>query len=400
MVLTVNAGSSSLKFNLFDCEESLQSIFHGEIAGIGTDHATLSFGYGKSDLITREPLPVSDIAAAGNHLPGILEKHTDIGSLVGIGHRIVHGMDHTAPARITSRLLEDLKKIQAYDPDHLPGELRLIESFSQRFPGVPQVACFDTSFHATMPDVARRLAIPRRYDKKGIQRYGFHGLSYAYLLEELERIAGREAAQGKVIMAHLGSGASLAAIHGGQCLDTSMGFTPASGIPMSTRSGDLDPGVAWYFMEIEKMNAPAFNHLINHESGLLGVSETSSDMQQLLKIQSEDHRAAEAIELFCYQAKKWIGAYAAVLGGLDTLVFSGGIGEHAPAIRAKICQGMGFLGIDLNDEQNARNAAIISPDAGKVCVRVIKTNEEHMIAKQVCQVLLLPVSPSIDHQSA
>jgi len=249
------------------------------------------------------------------------------------------------------------------------------------------VACFDTAFHRTMPRVAKLLPIPRRFDAKGVQRYGFHGLSYAYLMEELARVAGAKAAQGRVILAHLGNGASLAAVHGRKSIDTSMGFTPTAGLPMSTRSGDLDPGLAPYLERTEQITAKQFYEMVNHQSGLLGVSEISSDMRDLLARETADVRAAEAVALFCYQAKKWTGAFVAALGGLDTLVFSAGIGENCPSIRARICDGLGFLGIDLNEARNAENAAVISSDAGRVAVRVMRTDEELMIARSVCRIL-------------
>jgi len=233
------------------------------------------------------------------------------------------------------------------------------------------------------------LPIPRRYEAQGVRRYGFHGLSYAFLMGELARLGGTEAAQGRVILAHLGNGASLAAVLGGKPMDTSMGFTPTAGVPMSTRSGDIDPGLVWYLARTEKMGAKQFNEMVNSQSGLLGVSETSSDMHDLLGRETKDVRSAEAVALFCYQVKKWIGAFAAALGGLDTLVFAGGIGENAPAVRARICDGLGFLGIELAEKQNAANEGVISKAAGRVAVRVIHTDEELMIAKTVCQVLNL-----------
>jgi acetate kinase len=236
--------------------------------------------------------------------------------------------------------------------------------------------------------VAQLLPIPRRFAAQGLRRYGFHGISYAYLLEELGRQAGPAVARGRVVLAHLGSGASLAAVLDGQSQDTSMGFTPAAGLVMGTRSGDLDPGVAAYLLQNEDLTPEQFNQLINHESGLLGVSETSSDMRDLLAAQATDARAAEAVELFCYQARKWVGAYAAVLGGLDTLVFSGGVGEHAAEVRARICEGLGFLGVELNAAHNATHAAVISSAASRVTVRIIPTNEERMIAQLVQQLLL------------
>jgi acetate kinase len=250
-----------------------------------------------------------------------------------------------------------------------------------------QIACFDTAFHKTMPSVAQLLPIPRRFQQKGLRRYGFHGLSYYFLLEELGRLAGPEAAAGRVILAHLGNGASMAAVRGGKCLDTSMAFTPAAGLVMSTRSGDIDPGVVSFLMSQEKVTVPQFDRMMNHESGLLGVSETSSDMRDLLAREAEDSRAAEAVALFCQQAKKFIGAYAAILGGLDTLVFAGGIGEHAAPIRARICAGLEFLGIDFDQERNQANPDVISTDSSRTTVRVIRTDEELMIARAVRRLL-------------
>ncbi len=256
---------------------------------------------------------------------------------------MVHGgPEYSRPQRITRELVAALRELSPFDPEHLPEEILLTEAFQRRFPDLPQVACFDTAFHRDMPRVARLLPLPRRFDAKGVRRYGFHGLSYAFLMEELARLAGEEAARGRIILAHLGNGASLAAVHRGKPVDTSMGFTPAAGVPMSTRSGDLDPGLVWYLSQREGMGAKEFNEMINSRSGLLGVSETSSDMRDLLDREGEDERAAEAIALFCYQVKKWIGAFAAALAGLDTLVFAGGIGERAPAVRARICAWAGI----------------------------------------------------------
>jgi acetate kinase len=262
-----------------------------------------------------------------------------------------------------------------------------MEVFAAKFPQVPQIACFDTAFHSTLPRVAKLLPIPRRFDAKGVQRYGFHGLSYAYLMEELARLGDPAASKGRVILAHLGNGASMAAVRDGKSMDTSMGFTPAAGLVMSTRSGDLDPGLVAFLGRSEQMTETQFDRMIHHESGLLGVSEISSDMRDLLAREAADVRAAEAVGLFCYQAKKWIGSFAAALGGLDTLVFAGGIGENCPSIRARICEGLGFLGIELNEARNAENAPVISAQTGRVTVRIIRTDEELMIARSVCRVL-------------
>jgi acetate kinase len=292
-------------------------------------------------------------------------------------------MKHTEPEIVTQDLLDELHRISPNDPDHLPREIELIETFCQRHPKLPQVACFDTAFHQTMPRVAKLLPIPRRFDAMGIQRYGFHGLSYAYLMEELARLGDSSATKGRVILAHLGNGASLAAVRDGKSIDTSMGFTPTAGLVMSTRSGDLDPGLAPYLERTEQMTTNQFYEMVNHKSGLLGVSETSSDMRDLLDHEQQDGRAAEAVALFCYQAKKWIGSFAAALGGLDTLVFAGGIGENAPVIRARICEGLGFLGIELDEQRNTETTPLISAQTHRVTVRVIRTDEELMIARSV-----------------
>jgi acetate kinase len=384
-VLAINGGSSSIKFALYEVDGRLTQSLSGELENIGAKNTALNYKNANEKYSIKAE--AADHNEAANFLIDWLEKQDGFASVSAVGHRIVHGMQHTAPEKITPALLADLNKISSYDPEHLPEEIKLIEVFSKRYASLAQVACFDTSFHASMPKVAKLLSIPRQYFDKGIRRYGFHGLSYSYLMEELDKVTGSKTSKEKIILAHLGNGASLAAIKDGKSIDTSMGFTPTAGIPMGTRTGDLDPGVAWYLMQEEKMSAKKFNHLINHESGLLGISETNSDMRELLKLQSTDNRAVEAVELFCYQTKKWIGSYAAVLGGLDTLVFSGGIGEHAPEVRERICSDLGFLGIELDEKRNANNEAIISNGHCRVTVRVIKTNEELMIARLVCRVL-------------
>lgn len=390
-VLTINGGSSSIKFALYQIEDCLIQLLYGEVENIGTKNAKLNSTQTITNQKSSVKITASDPDAATNFLIEWLDKQDGFNAVKAIGHRIVFGQQHTKPELITPELLAELKMISAYDSEHLPGEIKLIEVFAKRYPALAQIACFDTSFHTTMPPVAKLLPIPRRYRDKGVQRYGFHGISYAYLMEELDRLAGSRTAQGKVILAHLGSGASVAAVKEGKSIDTSMGFTPASGLPMTTRTGDLDPGVAWYFMQIEKLTPQQFNHLINHESGLLGVSETSADIRELIKREATDSRAADAVELFCYQTKKWIGSFAAALGGLDTLVFSGGIGEHEAAIRKRICFGLQFLGIELDETRNNKNENIISTDESKIPVYVIKTNEEIMIAKLVCSVLKYPI---------
>jgi len=366
-ILTINGGSSSIKFTLFEAGDSLRSILEGAIERIGRPEASLRVkGTDPADTFSR-PVAAPNHGAAVNALMDWLEDRAKGETLAAVGHRLVHGgAKYSQPLRITAEVFAELHRVSPFAPDHLPEEIRLAEAFQRRFPDLPQVACFDTAFHHDLPRVARLLPIPRRYEGQGVRRYGFHGLSYAFLMGELERLAGREAAQGRVILAHLGSGASLAAVRNNRSVDTSMSFTPAAGVPMSTRSGDLDPGLFGYLARTEGMDAKKFNEMVNFESGLLGVSETSSDMRDLLEREPLDMRAAEAVALFCYQVKKWIGGFAAALGGLDTLVFAGGIGENAPEVRARICDGLDFLGIRLETTRNAGNEGVISVPSGPV----------------------------------
>ena len=359
---------------------AMDRIVCGEIKRIGSPN-TLFVVQG-SEGFSRE-LEILSYPAAVEVLMTWLEKQFGRGEIAAIGHRIVHGgPKYSAPQRITREMMDDLRALSSFDPEHLPAELELIETVLGRFPELPQIACFDTAFHHDLPRVAQLLPIPRRYFAQGVRRYGFHGLSYAYLMEQL-------GPRGRVILAHLGSGASLAAVRDGKPVDTSMAFTPAAGFPMSTRSGDLDPGLTGYFAQTEQMTAPQFERMVNHESGLLGISETSSDMRTLLEREADDERAAEAVAMFCYQVKKWIGAFAAALGGVDTLVFAGGIGESSPVIRERICDGLGFLGVELHQECNAKSETLISTDTARVSVRVLRTDEEIIIARSVTHVLQL-----------
>jgi acetate kinase len=358
-ILAVNAGSSSLKFALFEAGEPPARMLSGRFERIGlpggsADHASCL-----------DPL-LQQVSGTGKRI-------------AAVGHRIVHGGPrYMASMKVTQDLLSELKRISPFDPEHLPAEVALIEAFEQRFPGLPQVACFDTSFHRDLPRVSRILPIPRKYEAAGVHRYGFHGLSYEYLVDHLRREAG--GIPPRLVIAHLGNGASLAAVREGKGIDTTMAFTPAGGIPMSRRSGDLDPGVVAYLARAEGMTPRQFHEMVNTQSGLLGISETSSDVRDLLSREADDIRASEALALFCYRVKQTIGAYAAALGGLDALVFSGGIGENAVQIRARICEGLGFLGIELDPGRNAAQAPVISAEGGRVAVRVIKTDEELQIA--------------------
>jgi acetate kinase len=361
-ILTINAGSSSVRYALFSSGRP-RRLLDGKMQRLGSEAA----------------------AATAKRVAQEVMAKSAVGAPAAIGHRVVHGMLHAEPERIGASLIEELRRITPFDPEHLPRELEIIEALQREYPDVPQVACFDTAFHRSMPVVATLLPIPRRYAAQGVRRYGFHGLSYTFLMQELGRLGDSAAAKGRVILAHLGSGASIAAVLDGRSIDTSMGFTPAAGLVMGTRSGDLDPGLMSYLAQTESMSAAQFQALVNHESGLAGISETSSDVRDLLEREDHDVRAREAIAIFCYQAKKWIGAFVAALGGVDTLVFAGGIGENSAPLRRRICEGLQCLGIEIDGSLNERHAARIS--TGRVAVRVIRTDEESVIAGFTARVL-------------
>jgi acetate kinase len=389
-VLTLNGGSSSIRFAVYGVADLATKLLDGKIERIGMPGTVLTATEPARGAAVRVPAEdAGDHRSAAAFLIDWLARQPLFAAVAAVGHRLVHGMQHSAPELITPGLLAELRRITPYDPEHLPRELELIEALRRAHAELPQVACFDTAFHRTMPRVATLLPIPRRYESKGVQRYGFHGLSYTYLLGALERLGDPAAACGRVILAHLGSGASLAAVRAGRCIDTSMGFTPTSGLVMSTRSGDLDPGVVSFLTSTESMDTAAYQKMVTHESGLLGVSETSADIRDLLTQEAVDARAAEAVALFCYQIKKWIGAFCAALGGLDTLVFAGGIGENAATVRARVCEGLDFLGIELDAARNSHGAALVSAASAAVAVRVIHTDEEAVIAAATVRVLKL-----------
>ena len=393
-VLAVNGGSSSIKFALFVAGDPPRRAIGGAVERVGLADAYLrAAGPGRPD--ERRPLRADDPTQAVAGLVEWLDGLEELDRVGAVGHRVVHGGPaHFDPQTVGPELLADLRAAVPLDPAHLPAEIQLIETLAARLPGVPQVVCFDTAFHRDLPTPGRLLPIPRRYAAAGVRRYGFHGLSYAYLLDELRRQAGTEAAASRVVLAHLGSGASMTAVSGGRCVDTTMGLTPAGGLVMGTRTGDLDPGVLVHLLRTEGLSADGLDRLVNRESGLLGVSGTSPDMRDLLVQQGTDSRAAEAVELFCYQARKWVGALAAALGGLDTLVFAGGVGENAAEVRARICGGLGFLGVRLDPAANAAHAPVVSAPGGPVAVRVIATDEELMIARTVLGVLASPPTPA------
>ncbi|HVA48435.1 MAG TPA: acetate/propionate family kinase [Pirellulales bacterium] len=395
-LLAINGGSSSIKFALFELAEEPRRWLSGNIDRIGMADGNLKASDQRTNEKTDVPLTAHDHAHAVEQLIAWLGSRLDIASLAAIGHRIVHGGPNLVePCRIDDAVLEELRRLSPFDPEHLPGEIDLVEAFRKATPQVPQVACFDTAFHRHLPAEARLLAIPRKYAEQGIRRYGFHGLSYAFLMEELGRL-DPAAAQGRVVLAHLGNGASMAAVSGGKCVDTTMAFTPTAGLVMGTRSGDFDPGLVLYLARQEKLSFDQFHEMVNRRSGLLGLSETSSDMRDLLARRAGDSRAAEAVAVFCYHVRKTIGAFAAALGGIDCLVFSGGIGENAHEVRAMICQGLDFLGIALDRRRNETSQPVISADESRVPVRVMHTDEELMIAKLVRERNGLDSQPAFD----
>jgi|SRR5271170_2744661 len=386
-ILILNSGSSSLKFAVYQTTPDEALVLAGKLERIGLSGSRIEMsGKGLEALRVETNLP--DHETAIRVLIGQLHDRRLADDLSAIGHRVVMGGPHyTTPQRVTPELLEELHELSQIDLPHLPAAIKTIKAAQEFRPGILQVACFDTSFHRTMPRVAQTYAISRVLAERwGIIRYGFHGLSYEYILGELRRI-DPAASEGKVIVAHLGNGASMAAIRNSQSIETTMGFTPAGGLVMSSRAGDLDPGVIVQLLTQKKMTPLQLNDLIYKESGLRGVSELSSDMQDLLREMDKNAHAAEAINLFCYQARKFLGALAAVLDGVETLIFTGGIGENVDFVRAGICENLSYLGLSLNEVKNAAHADIISTPESRVTVRVMKTNEELMIARHTAKLL-------------
>src|ERR1700733_13785608 len=386
-ILTMNRGSATLKSTLYEVGVRNEMVLAISVAYSGGASARLKITDANGTTLLDSSVKGTDSTAALETMFAWLDKRQYLSGLKAAGHRLVHGgARYTEPQRITPKFLTALKKLVPLDPDHLPAAIRGIQFVAKKFPKLAQVACFDTAFHSSLPTVAKMYALPRRYYDKGVRRYGFHGLSFEYIVGELRKLDVKLAA-GRVIVAHLGSGASMVALQDGKSVDTSMGFMPLEGLVMSARSGDVDPGLLLYLFAEKKMPAKAAGALLNKQSGLLGVSGTTGDMRELQEKSKQDPHAAEAIDLFCYRAKKYIGAYAAALGGLDALVFTGGIGEHAPAIRERICSGLDFLGIHCDAAQNATNAPVISASDSRVNVRVMQTNEDLMIVRHVITVL-------------
>lgn len=386
-LLTINTGSSSIKAALYRIAETERRDLAIQIERIGHHDSHIQITDTNGTSLLDEQRDVPDDNAALDALFVWLREHQETYQFDAVGHRVVHGGPrYREPVRVTAELLAALQQWAAIDPDHLPQALRAIDAVSRAYPEMPQVACFDTAFHRQMPRVAQRYALPQRYADAGVIRYGFHGLSYEFIMQSL-RATDRAAAEGRVIIAHLGNGASMVAVARGVGVETTMGFSPTGGLVMSTRTGDLDPSVPLFLIQSQGLKPEDVSALVNKRAGMRAVSETSGDMRDLLAKESSDPRAAEAVELFCYHAKKSLGALAAVLGGLETLVFTGGIGERAAPVRARICAGMAFLGIHLDADRNAAHSPIISPDDSPVTVRVMETDEDLMIARHTDDLL-------------
>jgi acetate kinase len=391
VILCINSGSSSLKFALYSLGELGETkIAQGAVEGIGLPAGHLWIRDKNNNVLAdiRRAFP-EHVAAA--EAVSEAAKNSGFPRPAAAGHRVVHGGPHHSTAeRVNASLLRELRELIPFAPLHLPSAIQGIDAVAARFPGLPQVACFDTAFHRRMPEVAQRLPLSHDLWDEGVRRYGFHGLSYEYIVFTLGARA-----QGRLVIAHLGNGASLAGVLDGQPLDTTMSFTPTGGLMMGTRSGDLDPGVLLHLMREKSFDHDRLDHAVNEQAGLLGVSGISSDMKILLEQKEREPRAAQAVELFCYQLRKHIGAMTAVLGGLDTLVFTGGIGEHAAAVRWDVCRELAYLGIRLDAERNAAHAEIISAPESTCTVRVIPTNEDLMIARQTRALLFSMPAPAL-----
>jgi acetate kinase len=391
-ILTINCGSSSVKFALYHlssgAKESEALAYAGLVERIGLTNARLSVADGAGRALADQPCAAPDHAAALDAALAWLAARPDGRALDAIGHRVVHGgADYRQPTRIDDATLTALRRLAPLAPLHLPIEIDAIETLRQRYPALPQVACFDTAFHHTMPPVAQTYGLAQEWRDKGVRRYGFHGLSYEYILNE---VAQSGPVPSHILIAHLGNGASMVAVRNGRSVETTMGFTPTGGLVMSSRSGDLDPGVLLYLLESGGLTAQGLRDAVEHDGGLRGVSGSSDDMRDLFARATgspADLRAEAAIELFCYTARKYLGSLIAVLGSLDLLVFTGGIGEHMAEVRRRICAGLDGLGLRLDIERNTANSRTISVADARVAIQVIPTNEDVMIARHTARLL-------------
>ena len=388
-ILALNCGSTSVRFAFYRlCGSSEQRIYHGLLEQIGTPQAAFHALNEDDEKLTSGSETLDDHEAALARLFAWLGDHSPKPRIEAVGHRIVHGgTAHHQPTPVTEQLIESLRRLVPLAVEHLPHGIKGIEAILHRFPEIPQVACFDTAFHRTMPEIARYYALPRRFRDNGIQRYGFHGLSCEYIVQELQRCDALATGRERLIIAHLGGGSSMTAVRDGQSIETTMGMTPLAGLVMSRRCGDIDPGVLIHLLREKHMTVEELDRILNQQSGLLGISGHSADMRTLRARENEDPRAAEAIALYCHQARKYVGALTASLGGLDKLIFTAGIGENSCVVRARICDGLEHLGIRIDPEANAIHAQVISAADSNVEVRVMKTNEELMIARQTMGVI-------------
>jgi len=384
-ILVVNGGSSSLKFSLYHTK-SLYAELSGQVNHIGSKGSYMEISRKDKVIFSNSSDTYKTMADGVKALVDWLTANGHHRSIEAIGHRLVQGgPQHREPEVITDDLLQSLHQYIYLAPNHLPQEIKTILTFREAFPDLPQVACFDTSFHRHLPSYTKNYPLPKEYQQKGLMRYGFHGLSYEYIMQSLLEKDPAASAQ-KIIIAHLGNGASMAAVVNGISVDTTMGLSPAGGLVMGTRTGDLDPGVILFLLKEAKLSATKLDEVLNKESGLKAIAGTS-DMQELLKNEAQDPAAEEALKVFCYQAKKFIGALAAGMGGLDTLVFTGGIGEHSALIRERICENLGFMGIRINKRSNQAMKEVISSRASKVSIRMMKTSEEYMIAQHTQHII-------------
>ncbi|CAK9252861.1 unnamed protein product [Sphagnum jensenii] len=387
-VMAVNVGSSSIKFSLFALSPKINRVYEGEIERIGLSDSKFTLRSHSETL--SHSVEATNNASAVNILMEWVNQMGISEHLSAVGHRIVHGgSKHFNPERVTPEMLTDLRHLSPFDPEHLPGEILLAEAFLRQFPDVIQVACFDTAFHRSLPRVARILPVPRKYENEGIRRFGFHGLSYESILQEMAKRSGIDSTKKRIILAHLGSSVSIAAVNDGKAFDTSTGFSPASGAAMGVCSGDIDPGFVWYLGRNELLSSKEINDLLTLKSGLLGISDISSDMRDLLALEETNSQAREAVSFFTYQIRKWIGGFIAAMGGIDSLVFSGGIGERSASVRGRICDGLQCVDIHLDTDRNQRSIPIISKGNSRVPIHIIHTDEELVIAKMVCDVLSL-----------
>jgi acetate kinase len=396
VLLVINAGSSSIKFAIYQQDSSSKLIVdaNGQIDGIGSQ-PNFTVKRHQGDVLVDRTLSADE---ADNHTGAMCIIHSWVmeylvdGALLAVGHRVVHGGQYySAPVLIDAKILTELESLNSLAPLHQPHNLSTIRAFQEIMPTLPQVACFDTAFHHTQPEIAQRFALPRRFFDEGIRHYGFHGLSYEYIASVLPTLDPK-LTDARIIVAHLGNGASLCALKFGHSIATTMGFSPLDGLVMGTRCGNIDPGVLLYLMDRHNMDVRALEELLYHESGLLGVSGISNDMRTLLA--SVDPRAKEAIELFAYRIGREIGSLVAALGGLDALVFTGGIGEHSAVIRAKACRQAAWLGLELDDSANETSSSLISTLNSKVSAWVVATDENLMIANHTLRQVTMTGSPN------